>query len=636
MQLRNGRTASADGADGADMDDKENSSCRQPQTPVHGKPDAAASPTPSRKRPAPASPASPGDRTTTQQQQQPLGQSQPSTPSHDRVRRLKTGLTVDAASLSSPSKARVASPLRHSVTATGNAAGLDDMDAAWDEDMVSGHYAPPQLQQALREASRTPTSARAGRHASASASASTLAGGGHDRAASPSRGSPSLFAFQTNKSLDKFMSRLLSSADTAGANAGQDAQDNMDPLTAAATPTSGKHGKRIQELAGSETRVQTPAAVRAQRKQVADKRLSGQRAMTGLEAAAGSHSRYFDTLHRGFSKSATSNNTLAKLQTLEPKDFHAAMSGVVPKHELQKEQLAALHRQRFSQWIFELDAGFNLLFYGFGSKRQLLQDFAVECLAPDHPVLIVNGFFPSVTLKALIARLLADVVGHKGPAGTLQDQIALVVAYFARADREHDRLYIVVHNIDGAHLRNDKTQAGLALLASAANIHMVASVDHINAAMMWDTVKLTRFNWAWQDATTFVPYRGVIYVLRSLTTNARKIFRILASYQVQAATVDGGDGVGGDGDDDGDDDGDGRERAGKPRGGTADHGLTFQRFFQKAHEQFLVSNELTFRTQLTEFRDHQIIRGRRGGDGTEVLHIPLQADVLQELLEQIE
>lgn len=39
-----------------------------------------------------------------------------------------------------------------------------------------------------------------------------------------------------------------------------------------------------------------------------------------------------------------------------------------------------------------------MLLHGVGSKRNLINDFHNEIIA-DHPTLIINGFFPSLTLK---------------------------------------------------------------------------------------------------------------------------------------------------------------------------------------------------------------------------------------------
>lgn len=44
-------------------------------------------------------------------------------------------------------------------------------------------------------------------------------------------------------------------------------------------------------------------------------------------------------------------------------------------------------------------------------------------------------------------------------------------------------------------------------------------------------------------------------------------------------------------------------------------GLSFQDFYQQCREAFLVNSELTLRAQLTEFRDHKLIRTKRVSPG---------------------
>ena len=44
--------------------------------------------------------------------------------------------------------------------------------------------------------------------------------------------------------------------------------------------------------------------------------------------------------------------------------------------------------------------GFNLMLYGLGSKRILLEKFRGRCLG-DWPQLVINGFFPSLTIKSV-------------------------------------------------------------------------------------------------------------------------------------------------------------------------------------------------------------------------------------------
>ena len=42
--------------------------------------------------------------------------------------------------------------------------------------------------------------------------------------------------------------------------------------------------------------------------------------------------------------------------------------------------------------------GFGLLMYGFGSKKQLLEDFASTTLT-DFTVIVINCYLPSINLK---------------------------------------------------------------------------------------------------------------------------------------------------------------------------------------------------------------------------------------------
>jgi origin recognition complex subunit 2 len=48
-----------------------------------------------------------------------------------------------------------------------------------------------------------------------------------------------------------------------------------------------------------------------------------------------------------------------------------------------------------------------------------------------------------------------------------------------------------------------------------------------------------------------------------------------------------------------------------------------------------VSSEVTLRAHLTEFKDHELLKFRRGLDGQDCLYIPLPNEALSKLLEDI-
>ena len=56
-------------------------------------------------------------------------------------------------------------------------------------------------------------------------------------------------------------------------------------------------------------------------------------------------------------------------------------------------------------FIFFHREGFTVLLYGLGSKRHLINNFYKKMI-PDEPALVINGFFPSLTIKEVIFQRL--------------------------------------------------------------------------------------------------------------------------------------------------------------------------------------------------------------------------------------
>ena len=56
--------------------------------------------------------------------------------------------------------------------------------------------------------------------------------------------------------------------------------------------------------------------------------------------------------------------------------LRAIENGGPQSHGDQVQELAARHAQNYGQFKFELSQGFSLLFYGYGSKQDLMLDFA--------------------------------------------------------------------------------------------------------------------------------------------------------------------------------------------------------------------------------------------------------------------
>ncbi|XP_026885259.2 origin recognition complex subunit 2 [Electrophorus electricus] len=323
------------------------------------------------------------------------------------------------------------------------------------------------------------------------------------------------------------------------------------------------------------------------------------------------------------SKVLTSDRTLQKLQTpkLDRETLFRLLDGKPSCYGEEIDHLNKKHEKNFSKWMLQLQMGFNILLYGLGSKKHLLETFRTTMLSSCMH-LVVNGFFPSITLKSILNAITSEVLEHDGSFRSPMDQIDFIVKTLKNDPDSH--VYLIVHNIDGPMLRGENTQQALGQLASIPNMHLLASIDHINAPLVWDHSKMSVFNWLWYETTTFIPYMeetsyensllvqqtgalalsSLTHVLRSLTPNARGIFRLLAEFQLEN------------------------------KDNPSYTGLSFQDFYQRSREAFLVNSDITLRTQLTEFRDHKLIRTKKGADGVEYLTIPVDAGTLTDFLEK--
>nr|CAG4644193.1 EOG090X0AVI [Lepidurus arcticus] len=317
----------------------------------------------------------------------------------------------------------------------------------------------------------------------------------------------------------------------------------------------------------------------------------------------------------------TSDHTLKRLRT--PRLSQEAMQALLQQednnlhHKKQLMELVDDYKSLFAKWKLLLREGFNVLLYGLGSKREVIHQFHTELLSTED-VLVINGFFPGLSLKEILSSIVEDLLQCTSKTSNIPLQLALISETLAENNRT---LYLLIHNIDGPSLQNEKAQDCLSRLAAVDRIHIIASMDHINAPILWDATKVGRFRFLHFDATTFCSYieetsyensllaqqsstlvlSSLVHVFASLTPNAKGVFMLVAKYQLEQED-------------------------------SAYSGYAFQDLYRACLDAFLVNSDLTLRAQLTEFVDHKLIKIKRGLDGAEMLLIPLEAQTLKEFL----
>src|SRR2546423_8126445 len=102
-----------------------------------------------------------------------------------------------------------------------------------------------------------------------------------------------------------------------------------------------------------------------------------------------------------------SNNTLASLKLLTHDEYFEQVRQYRDHHEQEKKYLMKLHARSFLQWQFELEEGFNICLYGWGSKRQLVNKFAEWLYPKRNPptkIVVVNGYTPKLNLRPMLGK----------------------------------------------------------------------------------------------------------------------------------------------------------------------------------------------------------------------------------------
>ncbi|TQN75336.1 Origin recognition complex subunit 2 [Colletotrichum shisoi] len=345
------------------------------------------------------------------------------------------------------------------------------------------------------------------------------------------------------------------------------------------------------------------------------------------------HEIYFE--HNKPGRAKTSHNTLSSLELLSHSEFFDLLRAREEPHAEDLAYLQSLHEASFEQWRFELGQGFSLCLYGQGSKRNLAGKLADHLYAadPKAPIVVVNGYVRTITSRDVFTTLASAL----SPPPKLPAQAtAMVQALSSALTASPAHLTVVLNSIDAVPLRKPAMQQLLAQLAAHPRIRLVATADTPSFPLLWDAAQRTSFNFLFHDCTTLQPLDveldavdevhellgrkarrvngkdGVVFVLRSLPENAKKLFELLV-IEVLSVMDDGE----------------------QQQFGAENPGVEYRMVYNKAVADFICSSEMAFRTLLKEFHDHQIITSRKDALGTELLSIPFGREELEAILEDL-
>lgn len=142
--------------------------------------------------------------------------------------------------------------------------------------------------------------------------------------------------------------------------------------------------------------------------------------------------------------------------------------------EKQENYIQYLYSANKDEMLFMLETGLNLLIYGVGSKINFIRRFTTGLKG--HPLLVVNGFHPGITLKHTLRELTGFINSNfvKSKSINLKqmhkffsmhDNIEYLLKTLSIESLGIPKIYIVIISLDGGNLKSLEIQRHLSTLA---------------------------------------------------------------------------------------------------------------------------------------------------------------------------
>ena len=382
------------------------------------------------------------------------------------------------------------------------------------------------------------------------------------------------------------------------------------------------------------------------------------------------HEQYF--FQNRPSRAKSSSNTLSSASILSHAAYHNAITAYNDPHASSIDDLHAHHATNFPLWAFELSQGFSVCLHGYGSKRRVLTSFAsyLHSKSPGPPptTILINGHHPNLTIRGVLNTVARALLPKATKLTTQPASLLAQILFHITAEPPPSPTYLLLSTLHTRPLITAPAPTILSQLASHPNIHLLATADNPSFPLLHPTSLRSAFNFLYHDATTFLPYsielgtvvdsvldligrktsgvtgrEGIRWVLKSLSENARNLYRILVG-EILATEADNGmlggevdaedgimdDGYGNEGE------GEGRIRSKGATGGELP-GVDAKTIYEQARTEFVCSSEMAFWSLLKEFRDHQmvVVRREKGALGGEMLGIEMGREELEGVLEDL-
>lgn len=374
------------------------------------------------------------------------------------------------------------------------------------------------------------------------------------------------------------------------------------------------------------------------------------------------------------SSDTTEQHQFHKNDMFDPTEQRALLNSFdqLKGHSQHLKSLADLAKISIQQCAPHLRAGFNFLCYGLGSKQDLLNSLIPE-IFDDFNVFSLSGFSEAALnlspmtlfnslLNTIQINLFPSLSGIGSNCFNLNSSSKAsiiskceILCQEMKKISEDPKILLLLHQLDSTAFRSPVILDCLMNFINSGHVSVIASIDNPGIMNLFSKSRFEKFNWIWMDCTTFKPYteelnkfaleactssaakqtpRAAVIVLQSLTSNSRSIFKLLAMFQLSSNEAQVSSHI--DSFEDENDDQDCNSiQASVISSSDGYIGMSYHGLFQKCQENFVVTAEANFRTQLTEFTDHDLFKSNEGRDGSVMFFIPFYHPELRQIIEDI-
>ena len=258
----------------------------------------------------------------------------------------------------------------------------------------------------------------------------------------------------------------------------------------------------------------------------------------------------------------------------------------------------------YPKW-YRILTRFSILFYGLGSKIELIHHFATNFLNKFGYVVEIDGFSDQTRLLQSSINSLCEI------AQIGSHSINDLESYLKSKDITAT---FIIHSLDSSILSEIVANSFLSFAANSKYFHIIATIDRVPLlplSVMTDLkfypiqVKTERpyvqeigFSNSPKTVASNDSIERYVGVLKTLTNVANGIFKVLLKHQIKTG-----------------------------------EGLTHNEWCERATSELCVKLHTAFKMQINEFLDHRLITDKKGSD---FFTIPLNNVQLQNLLSKLE